>query len=456
MDIKFSIKRKIFISYSRDDSVHARMLYGHLKEFRDLHGDVFFDQERIRAGERWSDVIEENVNSADLFILLISPNFLNSKFCFEEEARYALQRYLNQQAKVFTVLISECKFENMVPPIVKGRITFGQLQAAGPFRTRDRRLEAIELSKNKNTAWTRIIERIYKEGYGIETGSSRIPGFVGQSTQTVANLQHDNAKQLRELIFRCDRAEQCDQLEEEIKRSSMCRPFLAVACCCDDDKPKQFLYRVERTLPPYLMRPPHLIAYRLPPDLLSEGKSNSWYSQRFLEKHLPMWRGQSPEDVAAKLAEDPTPKLCWSMLMTEDPQEAEGYHRQLSQFLAAWPDLPPDSPVLVLLFFKHSPSRRSAFASLACLPHSLANGGPQAIPNPLSVWATALPPLLPVKRREIDNWFNDYGENIAPLAPDGEALKKALFDYHDQMNGLPMARLIDLVEKHVGIRTEIT
>ncbi len=82
---------RIFISYShRDERLRGR-LEVHLKLLQ-REGLIETWQDRdIEAGEEWKRKIDENLERADIIILLISPDFLASEYCYEKEMRRALE-----------------------------------------------------------------------------------------------------------------------------------------------------------------------------------------------------------------------------------------------------------------------------------------------------------------------------------------------------------------------------
>jgi hypothetical protein len=66
---------KIFVSYSREDAgdfaerIHKRLGVEH---------DVFIDANDIKVGSVWTNVIEDNISSCDLFIVVLTHAALTS------------------------------------------------------------------------------------------------------------------------------------------------------------------------------------------------------------------------------------------------------------------------------------------------------------------------------------------------------------------------------------------
>jgi WD40 repeat protein len=69
---------KLFVSYSRRDSVAARKL---IEAFRSIEQDVWVDWESIPPAVDWLEQIFRGIETADAFIFLISPDSIASEVC---------------------------------------------------------------------------------------------------------------------------------------------------------------------------------------------------------------------------------------------------------------------------------------------------------------------------------------------------------------------------------------
>src|SRR5215212_4140521 len=78
---------KLFVSYSRKDSVTARKL---IESFRSIEQDVWVDWESIPPAVDWLEQIFRGIEEADAFIFLISPDSIASEVCKVELGRAAL------------------------------------------------------------------------------------------------------------------------------------------------------------------------------------------------------------------------------------------------------------------------------------------------------------------------------------------------------------------------------
>ena len=61
----------------------------------------------IGAGEEWKHEIDENLERADLILLLVSSDFIASDYCYDEEMTRALQRHDAGKARVIPVIVRD-------------------------------------------------------------------------------------------------------------------------------------------------------------------------------------------------------------------------------------------------------------------------------------------------------------------------------------------------------------
>ena len=83
---------KIFISYTHKDEWKVKSFHEDLKLMGVEH---FFERAYLKAGDIYPKVIQDYINSADLFVLFWSENALNSEYV-EKERTQALKRAFPQ------------------------------------------------------------------------------------------------------------------------------------------------------------------------------------------------------------------------------------------------------------------------------------------------------------------------------------------------------------------------
>jgi TIR domain len=58
-------------------------------------------------------VIDNHINTADVVLLLISPDFIASDYCYEREMRRALERHEKGEARVIPVILRPCDWHDL-------------------------------------------------------------------------------------------------------------------------------------------------------------------------------------------------------------------------------------------------------------------------------------------------------------------------------------------------------
>lgn len=102
----------IFISYSHQDESWKNRLVKQVGVLA-TEGLETWDDRRINAGDDWLPEIERAIASCDLALLLISANFLTSKFILGQEVPVLLQRRQEQGLRVIPVILSPCQWQRI-------------------------------------------------------------------------------------------------------------------------------------------------------------------------------------------------------------------------------------------------------------------------------------------------------------------------------------------------------
>ena len=105
---------KIFISYAhRDESFKDDLQIG-LASLKNNGHIAAWDDHAIMAGEEWNHQIKDALYEADIIILLVSPNFLASRYVREQEIKIAMERHTNPSdpAVVVPVIIRPCDWKD--------------------------------------------------------------------------------------------------------------------------------------------------------------------------------------------------------------------------------------------------------------------------------------------------------------------------------------------------------
>jgi len=100
-------KLQVFVSYSHKDDRLRAELETHLKLLQRIGALQLWTDRRISAGTEWKGQIDENLEHADLILLLISADFMNSDYCWDIEMTRALERHEAGEARVVPIIVRE-------------------------------------------------------------------------------------------------------------------------------------------------------------------------------------------------------------------------------------------------------------------------------------------------------------------------------------------------------------
>jgi len=137
------IKPKLFVSYSRKDVAY-------LEEFkvqtaglrRNNVVEVWTDQE-IVPGNVWEANLKAQLESADIMIFLVSPDFIASDYIYDVEIGKAIERHNRGEVVIVPVIIRPCDFSST--PLTK-------------FQALPKNAEPISKWENRDEAWMNAVD----------------------------------------------------------------------------------------------------------------------------------------------------------------------------------------------------------------------------------------------------------------------------------------------------------
>ncbi|NRT58656.1 toll/interleukin-1 receptor domain-containing protein [Sphaerotilus uruguayifluvii] len=94
----------LFLSYSHKDEAFRSELVGHLAPLKHQGIILEWTDRQISPGSEWEPEILEKLGQADIVILLISSDFINSKYCYGVELERALEKHRDKSARVIPVI----------------------------------------------------------------------------------------------------------------------------------------------------------------------------------------------------------------------------------------------------------------------------------------------------------------------------------------------------------------
>lgn len=99
---------KIFISYSHKDELYREELEKHLTMLKRNGLVEIWTNRCIIAGKEWNKEINQKLKEADIILLLISPDFLASEYCYDIEVQNALNQHEEGISILIPVILRHC------------------------------------------------------------------------------------------------------------------------------------------------------------------------------------------------------------------------------------------------------------------------------------------------------------------------------------------------------------
>lgn len=111
--------KKIFCCYARKDQKLLDELKTYLIPMQREGLITLWADTDIDAGKEWEREIKMHLNAADIILLLVSPDFMTSEYCYSIEMQRAMERHEQREAKVIPIILS---------PVHWQQAPFGKLQ----------------------------------------------------------------------------------------------------------------------------------------------------------------------------------------------------------------------------------------------------------------------------------------------------------------------------------------
>jgi len=106
-------RHTVFISYSHSDEYWKNRLVTHLGVLEHQGLLDLWDDRRIGVGEDWRAQIERTISSATVAVLLISADFLTSRFILDDEVPPLLQRRDKEGMRIIPVIVRPCAWQSI-------------------------------------------------------------------------------------------------------------------------------------------------------------------------------------------------------------------------------------------------------------------------------------------------------------------------------------------------------
>lgn len=102
---------KVFISYTHADEWLKDEFISHLSALK-RNGIISVWHDRlIPAGKILDSNIDENLYQCDIFVMLVSSDFINSEYCYAKEYKTIVERHSRNEVEIIPVIVRECDWD---------------------------------------------------------------------------------------------------------------------------------------------------------------------------------------------------------------------------------------------------------------------------------------------------------------------------------------------------------
>ena len=101
---------EVFYSYSHKDQRYRKKLETQLSVLQREGLISTWHDRKIGAGKEWAHQIDNHLNSAQIILLLVSPDFLASEYCYNQELKRAMEKHYAGEALVIPIILRPCEW----------------------------------------------------------------------------------------------------------------------------------------------------------------------------------------------------------------------------------------------------------------------------------------------------------------------------------------------------------
>ncbi len=113
MESKENIKPiKVFISYAHKDEAYKNELITHLSILKRQGYITEWTDRKIKLGNDWKKEINNSINTSEIILLLISPDFIASDYCYGIELEKALELHEVNKSVLVPIVIRPVDWED--------------------------------------------------------------------------------------------------------------------------------------------------------------------------------------------------------------------------------------------------------------------------------------------------------------------------------------------------------
>jgi tetratricopeptide (TPR) repeat protein len=160
----------IFLSFTYEDRVFRDALDKHLSAFQRTGLIDDWHKHEIPPGSEWQDVVDEQLDQADIILLFITPDFVASNYCYSVQMKQALEKHDAGKVRVIPILFRPTFWYDLPFAKLQGLPTSGN--------------KTVSEWRNKDRAYVEIVEGIKRaiEDLATQSTNQTVPSTFAPST----------------------------------------------------------------------------------------------------------------------------------------------------------------------------------------------------------------------------------------------------------------------------------
>jgi WD40 repeat protein len=151
---------EIFCCYAHEDALLLKRLKKHIIPLQREGLISILNDTDISPGTNWEEEIDKHLNTAQIILLLISPDFIASEYCYSEEMKQAMKRHDHGKTRVIPIILRYVDWQ---------KTPFGKLQA-------------LPAGARPITSWHNLDEAFFNVEKGIRKAVEELKGFTLRDT----------------------------------------------------------------------------------------------------------------------------------------------------------------------------------------------------------------------------------------------------------------------------------
>lgn len=163
-----------FISYSHRDEKALQRLHTHLAMLRREKLIMAWYDREILAGGDIDREISSHLKGSELFLALVSPDFLASNYCYEQEMGNALKRHEDGTLRVIPIILEPCDWKSS--PLAK-------------LKALPKDGKPVSTWTNENVAYFDVVTELRRLTGNLEKNLNDAPTRTQEPSSNPASLQ---------------------------------------------------------------------------------------------------------------------------------------------------------------------------------------------------------------------------------------------------------------------------